>query len=607
MEVNRLLGDEIVHELMIRSLPVQRTVAENRATLRAALRNEKEGEASSLPVVILSPQEEFYVCNRKLLSLENDIDNFDITNRVNENKRITSRLNHVRLRLIRVAVNNDAHLEERKKLLLTRCGQLLSNLESINENLELMESHNPEISQDGSLLNGVNEIGGHILDEQNPLLPEVILTNNTTLNNRSTRELEAARINMQRTLTALQNQVNEEIPPLIDFIEEEADVQPIGNEAVRNQSQRIQEHVNTNPIGNRPLRETVRFSTDAGLSLLGHNPTRPRSFFSDMGRGEEVHGRTSENYKDLMNSTRDITSRLRNLAFPSADDAILVHQNPEERFPYFDVSRWRIHFDGESSVTNFLEKIEELRLSRGVTKQQLLRSAPELFTKDALFWFRTQNFKSWDNLVEKLKKDFLPYDYEFDLWEEIRKRTQGSKERVMTFVVAMENLFNKLGPNKPSEEVRVKTIRRNLLPYIQSQLALEAIDSVSDLVRLSRTVEETAIRTQKFCPPPTNYKQMLEPELAYRKPPGSSAISVVSTDCGNSTRVPSSRSDPVTESSQNCSQPSTSLICWNCQKSGHRFKKCTQPRKKFCFKCGQAGVIASTCQQCPKNGHRGLC
>ncbi|XP_074027277.1 uncharacterized protein [Leptinotarsa decemlineata] len=512
MEVNRLLGDEIVHELMIRSLPVQRTVAENRATLRAALRNEKEGEASSLPVVILSPQEEFYVCNRKLLSLENDIDNFDITNRVNENKRITSRLNHVRLRLIRVAVNNDAHLEERKKLLLTRCGQLLSNLESINENLELMESHNPGMSQDGSLLNGVNEIGGHILDEQNPLLPEVILTNNTTLNNRSTRELEAARINMQRTLTALQNQVNEEIPPLIDFIEEEADVQPIGNEAIRNQSQRIQEHVNTNPIGNRPLRETVRFSTDAGFSLLGHNPTRPRSFFSDMGRGEEVHGRTSENYKDLMNSTRDITSRLRNLAFPSADDAILVHQNPEERFPYFDVSRWRIHFDGESSVTNFLEKIEELRLSRGVTKQQLLRSAPELFTKDALFWFRTQNFKSWDNLVEKLKKDFLPYDYEFDLWEEIRKRTQGSKERVMTFVVAMENLFNKLGPNKPSEEVRVKTIRRNLLPYIQSQLALEAIDSVSDLVRLSRTVEETAIRTQKFCPPPTNYKQMLEPQ-----------------------------------------------------------------------------------------------
>nr|CAH7731063.1 unnamed protein product [Callosobruchus chinensis] len=60
-------------------------------------------------------------------------------------------------------------------------------------------------------------------------------------------------------------------------------------------------------------------------------------------------------------------------------------------------------------------------------------------------------FRTWDELVVKLKQDFLPYDYEVDLWDEIRNRTQGSLERVVMFVAVMENLFNKLGSNKPSE------------------------------------------------------------------------------------------------------------------------------------------------------------
>nr|CAI5864685.1 unnamed protein product [Callosobruchus analis] len=164
-----------------------------------------------------------------------------------------------------------------------------------------------------------------------------------------------------------------------------------------------------------------------------------------------------------------------------------------------DVSRWRLQFDGHSSVTNFLDRVEELRISRRVSKEQLLRSATELFSKDALYWLRTQNFRTWDELVRKLREDFLPYDYEVDLWEEIRKRTQGSKEKVVMYVAIMENLFNKLGSSKPKEETRVELIRRNF--SIQSQLALH-IHSIPELVHLARSVEETACRVQKFLPPP---------------------------------------------------------------------------------------------------------
>lgn len=51
-------------------------------------------------------------------------------------------------------------------------------------------------------------------------------------------------------------------------------------------------------------------------------------------------------------------------------------------------------FDGQSSVNECLERIEEIRCSRGVSKSQPLRSALEWFTKGALCWYCTSTFRS---------------------------------------------------------------------------------------------------------------------------------------------------------------------------------------------------------------------
>nr|CAI5823365.1 unnamed protein product [Callosobruchus analis] len=93
-----------------------------------------------------------------------------------------------------------------------------------------------------------------------------------------------------------------------------------------------------------------------------------------------------------------------------------------------DIGRWNLKYDGISSVNSFLERIEELRLSRGISKTRLLQSAPELFTKDALLWYRMSEFSNWDDLVQQLRAAFQPFDYEFTLMEEIRRRSQGAQE-----------------------------------------------------------------------------------------------------------------------------------------------------------------------------------
>lgn len=275
--------------------------------------------------------------------------------------------------------------------------------------------------------------------------------------------------------------------------------------------------------------------------------------------------------------------------------------NNDHRMP--DIARWNVKFNGRTSVNEFLERIEELRMSRGVSHQQLLRCAPELLTQDALLWYRTRRFSSWQDLVSQLREAYLPYDYEFSLMDEIRRRTQGAQEKVMTFINVMENLLRKL-KQPPSEIDRVALIKRNLLPNIQSQLALHQVSTVDELIRLGRAVEETEMRIQRFVPPPSANRSLLEPELAYRKPSGQPSVAALkspSASLDRANKVPSPDvAPPVGSSSNVLSSPS----CWNCGKTGHRFKKCTQPRKRFCFKCGENNCSVYNCPNCRKNWNR---
>lgn len=70
------------------------------------------------------------------------------------------------------------------------------------------------------------------------------------------------------------------------------------------------------------------------------------------------------------------------------------------------VGRWDVKFDRHTSVNDFLERVQELALSRGVSKTQLLRSAPELLMGDALLWYRTGEFIDWDDLALQLREAF---------------------------------------------------------------------------------------------------------------------------------------------------------------------------------------------------------
>lgn len=269
---------------------------------------------------------------------------------------------------------------------------------------------------------------------------------------------------------------------------------------------------------------------------------------------------------------------------------------PETHVPVY---KWNITFDGSSNVLDFLERLEELRLSRGVDKEQLLRSAPELFTDSALIWYRSIRYSvcDWDNLVRQLKKTFLPCDYEFDLKEEISRRSQGAEEKLAIYVSVMENLFNRLS-DKPSEAERVKLIRRNLLPACQRALAFHSINSISDLIQFGSKWEEANDRALRFQPPSQNQNQFLGPHLSYHRPTRdkkchTSFHGVQVEDRSCSEAVANGGSGKVAGDLN-----SRALQCFNCGSQGHLYRECPRPMQKRCFRCQTPNCTVRTCRNC---------
>lgn len=250
---------------------------------------------------------------------------------------------------------------------------------------------------------------------------------------------------------------------------------------------------------------------------------------------------------------------------------------------YVQVSRWNLTYAGVGSINAFIERVEEKAASHDVSHEMLFRQASELFTDHALVWFRSvrNEVKSWNELVARLRVAFLPADYEFELWDEIRARTQGPEERVEIFVAVMQNLLNRFAQPVP-EQVRLQVIIRNLQPRFQFEMSVRQSVSISSLLSVCKNIEEAAHRIATFKNPPTRTTTLLEPELACRRE--RSSVHQVET----SSKPP--------------------RMCWNCRSPEHFSAACAQPHRRRCYSCGKAGVTKSSCPTCQsksKNAERG--
>lgn len=255
------------------------------------------------------------------------------------------------------------------------------------------------------------------------------------------------------------------------------------------------------------------------------------------------------------------------------------------------VYKWGLQFSNGpgQSIGAFLQRVEELRHARGVSETQLFRSAVDLFTGNALIWYRSTvgRINSWEQLCTEMKLVFQTPDYDDMLLQEIMNRTQGEQEHIDLFIAAIEGLYGRLS-NPVPESVRLRQILKNLNNYLQDKLCMFVISSIDELRQMGRKAEIGRLRTTHSRPPPRP-GTVLEPDLAYSR-----------TDYRKNTSNPQ-----IHALNNSMTLTPRQLKCWNCNGVGHKYSHCSKERKLFCFGCGHAGYRKTTCPTCSsKNGAR---
>lgn len=265
-------------------------------------------------------------------------------------------------------------------------------------------------------------------------------------------------------------------------------------------------------------------------------------------------------------------------------------------------SKWNLKFSGTPkgmSLSAFLERVEELRVSRHVSKEILFESGIDLFTGRAYQYYQDiRNFvHSWDELVEEFKAEFHRHDHDVNLLREIDKRTQGKDESIGIYMAVMNSFFGRL--HVPiSEGEKLNYLMRNIRPKYQQGLGFREVGSVSELRQLCRRIESRDRYVETFHEPPSCRSSTMEPDLAYigELEDGVTAVGIAASDGAPS----SGRSNPGTIGRPN---NKGQLLCFKCNEPGHKAIGCLMPGKKQCFRCGKNGFTVRTCPGCSKSGN----
>lgn len=246
--------------------------------------------------------------------------------------------------------------------------------------------------------------------------------------------------------------------------------------------------------------------------------------------------------------------------------------------------KWSVKFSGEKreSVNAFLERVEDLARARRVPHSELLQSALDLLEGEALVWYRANrdSYGTWHELCDGLREEFQSPFYTEQLFEEIKRRTQGKDESIGMYLAKMSTLFSRLGASL-REDTKINILLRNINPYFQAQLGQTKVTSVEHLKVLCKKLETVKASIDQFVPPPSKARS-LEPELAY---------------------VELSETPHLSRMSVN--QREKSMVCYKCNQSGHIARNC---RQKRCYKCGKVNFTVRTCPDCNKasgNANRG--
>jgi len=147
---------------------------------------------------------------------------------------------------------------------------------------------------------------------------------------------------------------------------------------------------------------------------------------------------------------------------------------------------------------------------------------------------------------------------------------------------------------------------KNLRPDVKLYIRDCDVTNIVQLITVGKQFERVVKEAERYKPPP-NISQTLFHDTAYVSKKSKSNFQLQSALKGSVEVQPTTVGKSSSMESSQIKEPkfcSSTVRCWNCGNSGHVFRGCKKPKKKFCHLCGKADTIASVCG-CSKSRNSG--
>lgn len=348
----------------------------------------------------------------------------------------------------------------------------------------------------------------------------------------------------------------------------------------------------------------------------------------------------ADKIKSLIKHITTLSSKLDTInksANPTSCEPVVdvVHQiPPSDNPPHVSIHCDRSHisdlqklkYNGKSCVHAFIQRVKEYSTARNIPSSKLLAYATEIFTGDALHWYRSirTSVSTWDELVAVLVEDFSQFDYDYRLLSEIRQRTQGDSETITIYFAKMIELFSRLSKGI-SEQEKLEILLHNIRPCYASVLASNSssINSIDSLKTICKNFEKIQSITSQFKEPPRVTGETLAPDLAFSKfnesnsnktkfnnqhrynkynnPDNNSPYTKTNfknqhpnNNFYHFNKKPNTSISAISQTSSN----TKTVFCPRCRNSDHPLSQCNANRYPICFKCGTKNVKYPDCPKC---------
>lgn len=294
----------------------------------------------------------------------------------------------------------------------------------------------------------------------------------------------------------------------------------------------------------------------------------------------------------------------------------------------------KLKFNGKTCVRAFILRVNDFIKARSIPPSKILSFATEIFTDDALHWFRSiqDDVTTWEEVCDRLRDDFSQFDYDYRFLAEIRARTQGERENITIYLSIMSSMFSQLD-RKLSNEDKLEILLHNIRPCYANVLTSNPdIKDIDTLRTICKNYEKIHARQSQFREPPRVSSETMAPEFAYSH---ASASTIHNKQFRQNTynsnqsylqqRYTKSNSNyykPSCNSNYNklkedsySNKPCDSVdilepveaisgpinkFCPRCRVDTHSLRNCTAERKIVCFRCHKPGFRFPECPNCQK-------